>query len=167
MSEIVDVAVGNDVNANDVNDESSSVCESETSIDLFSDDPYDINDNYTIDDAPYKLILCVNNSLGMGKGKIAAQCCHSTLGAYKLAMRYCPSAVRHWEYTGQAKVAVRVDKEEEMFELQSKAMAAGLVTYFIQDEGRTQIAAGSRTVLAIGPAPVHCFLGITDHLKLL
>lgn len=166
MSEIVEV-VGEAEKHSSEMEGSESSRNSETSIDLFSDDPYEILNNYTEDDAPYKLILCVNNSLGMGKGKIAAQCSHATLGAYKLAVRYCPSAIRHWEYTGQAKVAVRVDKEEEMFELQSKAMAAGLVTCFIQDEGRTQIAAGSRTVLAIGPAPAHSFLGITSHLKLL
>ena len=44
---------------------------------------------------------------------------------------------------------------------------AGLVTYIVEDAGRTQIAAGSKTVLAIGPAPVHAFEEITKHLKLL
>jgi hypothetical protein len=33
--------------------------------------------------------------------------------------------------------------------------------------GRTQIAAGSKTVLAIGPAPVGAVDKITGHLKLL
>ncbi|CAM9864636.1 unnamed protein product [Discosporangium mesarthrocarpum] len=35
------------------------------------------------------------------------------------------------------------------------------------DAGRTQIAAGSHTVLAIGPAPVSAFEGITSHLSLM
>lgn len=49
----------------------------------------------------------------------------------------------------------------------SQAEKAGLVTYLVADAGRTQIAAGSRTVLAIGPAPVSAFEEITGHLKLL
>jgi len=163
MSEIVN-STSNDMSENAGSDIENSYEDPE---ELFSDEVYTINNNYTEADGPYKLILCVNNSLGMGKGKVAAQCCHATLGAYKLAVKYCPTAVQHWEFTGQAKVAVRVDTEDEMFVLQLKAMEAGLVTCFIQDEGRTQIAAGSRTVLAVGPAPVHCFLGITSHLKLL
>lgn len=49
----------------------------------------------------------------------------------------------------------------------AQAEKAGLVTYMVADAGRTQIAAGSRTVLAIGPAPLAAFEGITGHLKLL
>ena len=36
-------------------------------------------------------------------------------------------------------------------ELQANARKHGLVACSIQDAGRTQIAAGSRTVLAVGP----------------
>lgn len=134
---------------------------------LFSDGVYDILNNYTEEDGPFKLVLCVNNSLGMGKGKIAAQCCHATLGAYKISLKHCQTVLEQWEDDGQAKVAVKVDTEAEMVDLQAKALAAGLVTYFVADEGRTQIAAGSRTVLAIGPAPAYAFQGLTSHLKLL
>eukprot|EP01034_Spumella_vulgaris_P037996 gene37996-46890_t len=45
----------------------------------------------------------------MGKGIIAAECSHGTLGAYKLAVKYCPSALDIWESEGQAKVAVKVE----------------------------------------------------------
>jgi PTH2 family peptidyl-tRNA hydrolase len=41
------------------------------------------------------------------------------------------------------------------------------VAYLVEDAGRTQIAAGSKTVLAIGPAPVAELDRITSHLKLL
>ena len=46
----------------------------------------------------------------MKPGKIAAQCCHACLGAFKKAMRKCPNAVRAWKITGQAKVCVKVSK---------------------------------------------------------
>ncbi len=134
---------------------------------LFSDGTYEITNNYLSEDGPFKLVLCVNNSLGMGKGKIAAQCSHATLGAYKLAVAHCNSAIENWKEQGQAKVAVRVDTNDEMFELQKKAVAVGLVTCLFEDEGRTQVTPGSKTVLAIGPAPIKAFRGITSHLKLL
>ena len=134
---------------------------------LFDDGPYPINDSYTMLNAPFKLLLCVNNELKMTKGKIAAQCGHATLGAYRLSTKYCQSALRTWEYTGQAKIAVKVEKEAEIYDLMMKAKDAGLVCYLVEDAGKTQIAAGSRTVLAIGPAPVELLDTITSHLKLL
>ena len=52
-------------------------------------------------------------------------------------------------------------------ELERKAAAAGIGTYIVYDAGRTQIPAGSQTVLAIGPAAKSLLNGITGHLKLL
>ena len=37
--------------------------------------------------------------------------------------------------------------------LLAKARSLGLVSYVVADAGRTQIAPGSHTVLAVGPAP--------------
>lgn len=118
-------------------------------------------------DGPYKMILCVNQELGMGKGKIAAQCCHAAVGCYKKAKKNCPNGLSAWEYTGCAKIAVKCPTEEEMNEILMKAIQVGIPYYFVEDAGRTQIAAGSRTVLGLGPAPVRVFEGITSHLKLM
>lgn len=52
-------------------------------------------------------------------------------------------------------------------ELEEVAKKAGLPTYQVHDAGRTQIAAGSQTVLAIGPATKSALDKITGHLKLL
>ena len=51
-------------------------------------------------------------------------------------------------------------------ELISKAKALGIVYYLVRDAGRTQIAAGSRTVLAVGPGPVDLIDKVTGKLKL-
>lgn len=51
--------------------------------------------------------------------------------------------------------------------LERKAAAAGMPTYIVCDAGRTQIPAGSQTVLAIGPAPKSLVDSVTGHLKLL
>ncbi len=123
--------------------------------------------NHSILHGPFKMVLCVNMSLNMGKGKMAAQCSHATLGAYKLAMKHCSTTVYSWEYTGQAKIAVKAENDEQLQAIETAAKAAGLVTYLVRDSGKTQIAFGSKTVLAIGPAPASAFEGITSELKLL
>ena len=54
-----------------------------------------------------------------------------------------------------------------MLELRRRARNAGLTAEFIQDAGRTQIEAGSMTVLGVGPGPKSAIDEITGHLKLL
>lgn len=51
--------------------------------------------------------------------------------------------------------------------LASKAASLDLPTYIVHDAGRTQIPAGSQTVLAIGPGPKSVVDQITGHLRLL
>ncbi|KAG9314640.1 PTH2-domain-containing protein [Chiua virens] len=114
-----------------------------------------------------KLVLVVRTDLKMTQGKIAAQCGHATLACYKALMKTNPELVQHWERTGQAKIALRGSSEEELLELEAIAKSLNLCARSILDAGRTQIAAGSRTVLGIGPAPVELINQVTGHLKLL
>ncbi|KAK6345462.1 hypothetical protein TWF718_007379 [Orbilia javanica] len=114
-----------------------------------------------------KMVLCVRTDLGMTKGKIAAQCGHATLACYKAISRHAPLLLKRWEYLGQAKIALKVDSEEDLLTLQAQAMSLGLVAKVVRDAGRTQIASGSATVLGIGPAPKSVVNQITGHLKLL
>ena len=128
--------------------EAGDVVESEESNeDLFADERYSIVDKAGLADTACKMVLCVNMELQMGKGKIGAQCGHATLGAYRLALRYAKRSLRLWSLFGQAKIAVKVDKETELLDLYDRARQRGLVAYLVADAGRTQIAAGSRTVL--------------------
>ncbi|KAJ1959973.1 hypothetical protein GGI12_004056 [Dipsacomyces acuminosporus] len=119
-----------------------------------------------VPDEDTKLVLIIRTDLGMTKGKIAAQCSHATLGCYKRALRYAPGMLKAWEYTGQAKVTLKCSSEEELLALQKKAQELGLVAQSICDAGRTQIAAGSRTVLGIGPGPISLIDQVSGHLKL-
>ncbi|QRW27581.1 DNA replication licensing factor MCM2/3/5 family pretein [Rhizoctonia solani] len=102
-----------------------------------------------------KLVLVVRTDLGMTKGKIAAQCGHATLACYKAISAANPALLRHWERFGQPKIALKCDSEEELLLLQATAQSLSLCARSIQDAGRTQIAAGSRTVLGIGPGPLN------------
>ncbi|EER45356.1 peptidyl-tRNA hydrolase [Histoplasma capsulatum H143] len=115
-----------------------------------------------------KLVLVVRTDLGMGKGKIAAQCSHATLACYKYYLTRAPDSpiLKRWERGGQAKVALQVRSEEELLVLQAQAVSLGLCAQVIQDAGRTQVASGSLTVLGIlGPKGV--VDGVTGSLKLL
>ncbi|MBW0500858.1 hypothetical protein O181_040573 [Austropuccinia psidii MF-1] len=120
-----------------------------------------------------KLVLVVRTDLEMTKGKIAAQCCHATLACYKDLKHSNPAMLRVWERGGQAKIALKLQKnecdseEDEMLLLKAQARSLGLCAQDIRDAGRTQIAAGSRTVLGIGPGPVRLIDQVTRHLKLL
>ena len=101
-------------------------------------------------------------------GKIAAQCSHATLYCYKQLLHHAASAalLQRWEQGGQTKIAVRVKSEDELTTLQAQAMSLGLCARIVYDAGRTQIAAGSATVLGVlGPKSV--VDKVTSHLKLL
>jgi peptidyl-tRNA hydrolase len=65
------------------------------------------------------------------------------------------------------KVAVQVKSEEELEVLQAQAVSLGIVARVVRDAGRTQIAAGSATVLGVGPAPKAVVDQVTGGLKLL
>ncbi|TLD28425.1 hypothetical protein PspLS_03148 [Pyricularia sp. CBS 133598] len=127
----------------------------------------------TDDKEECKLVLVVRTDLGMTKGKIAAQCSHATLACYKVLTRAASKSdaaarlLRRWERMGQAKIAVQVKSQEELEELQGVARSLGVTAEAIHDAGRTQIAAGSMTVLGVGPAPKSLVDQITGKLKLL
>ncbi|XP_020518787.1 peptidyl-tRNA hydrolase 2, mitochondrial isoform X2 [Amborella trichopoda] len=76
----------------------------------------------------------------MGKGKIAAQCSHATLGLYKKVVSRAPKALERWEMNGQVKVVLKIESEEELLVLQAKAKSLKLPTHITIDAGRTQIA---------------------------
>ncbi|XP_052153567.1 uncharacterized protein LOC127771681 [Oryza glaberrima] len=114
----------------------------------------------------FKMVLVVRNDLKMGKGKIAAQCSHATLGLFKKLQQRAPKSLRRWERCGQVKVVVKIESEDDMLVLQGRAKSLNIPTHITIDAGRTQIAPNSRTVMAIlGPADM--VDDVTGGLKLL
>ncbi|KAI4495954.1 hypothetical protein M0802_008169 [Mischocyttarus mexicanus] len=112
-----------------------------------------------------KLVLVVRNDLKMGKGKVASQCAHAAVAAYKSIVKY-PIILKAWENCGQVKIAVKVNSEDELRAIAKASKEIGLITNVIHDAGLTQIAPGSRTVCAVGPGPVKLIDLVTGHLKL-
>ncbi|KAK9754122.1 Peptidyl-tRNA hydrolase PTH2 [Popillia japonica] len=64
------------------------------------------------------------------------------------------------------RVSVRIESEEELLELDKIAKGMDVLSSIVRDAGQTQVAPGTRTVLAIGPAPKSVLDKISGHLKL-
>lgn len=113
-----------------------------------------------------KMVMCVNTELGMRAGKIAAQCAHAAVGVVKLIRKHNHSLLKQWEEYGSAKIAVKCPNQAQLLQLQEAAKAQGIPCYLVTDAGRTQIAAGSQTVLAMGPWGKSKLDKLTGHMKL-
>lgn len=152
---------------------SDSDISTESYSDSESDDEIDI-DSRALNEIPgeVRMTLVVRQDLKMGKGKAAAQCSHATLALYKKitdpnSPAYNPEMVSRWEHgNGQAKIALQVPDQDGMDLLFAQAISLGVNAYVVHDAGRTQIAAGSATVLGLGPAPKSVMDQITHDLKL-
>ncbi|KAL5367055.1 hypothetical protein CPHLJ_8g3170 [Cryptosporidium parvum] len=112
----------------------------------------------------FKMTICIRQ--GMGRGKVASQCGHAVLGAYKKAIKRHPKMVEAWERSGQAKVVLKVSFKE-LLESERRAKEKNITSCLIKDAGRTQIAAGEYTAIAIGPGPSELIDEITGEYKLL
>lgn len=99
-----------------------------------------------------KMVFVVNTDLGMKIGKTCAQVAHATLGLHQIMIqneRTLGDDMVRWLEYGQAKICLRADNTQHLLELQKNANALNLPSFLVQDAGRTQIPAGSFTVLSI------------------
>lgn len=114
---------------------------------------------------PVKLALVVRTDLGMGRGKIAAQVAHAAVCA--AVRNYGRPAFTAWLREGQPKVVLKVADEDQLGEVCAAAEAARLPVEVIRDAGRTQVAPGTVTCAAIGPAPAAEIDRVAGALSLL
>jgi peptidyl-tRNA hydrolase, PTH2 family len=112
-----------------------------------------------------KLTLVVRSDLGMGRGKIAAQAAHAAVAAALTAVG-TPEFL-DWMSDGQPKVVLAIAGEEQLYAIADQASGRGLAVHVIRDAGRTQVAQGTPTCCAIGPAAADRIDAITGELSLL
>jgi len=112
-----------------------------------------------------KQVIIVRNDLKIRKGKTAVQAAHASLSAYLCTLNQ--EDIKVWEATGQTKICVQVDSEEELHDVYNKALEASLPCSLIKDAGRTEFKEPTYTAVAIGPADNKQIDIITKHLKLL
>lgn len=114
-----------------------------------------------------KQIIVIRNDLNMRKGKMVAQGAHASLNG---ALRYQDDRrVKTWLSGAFTKVVVRVDSEEQLYEIAEAAKQADLlVSEVITDSGKTEFhGVATPTAVAIGPDTDDKLQPITGHLKLL
>jgi PTH2 family peptidyl-tRNA hydrolase len=72
-----------------------------------------------------------------------------------------------WLRDGQPKVVLKVTSAGELAGVISRAQDAGLPVSVVRDAGRTQVAPGTPTCCAVGPAPGASIDAVTGELPLL
>ncbi|XP_012077368.1 peptidyl-tRNA hydrolase 2, mitochondrial isoform X2 [Jatropha curcas] len=122
---------------------------------------------YSNGDQELKMVLVVRQDLKMGAGKIASQCAHAATGMYSELMQSHRLLLSRWENCGQPKIVVTCKNQQEMNRIKEAADSIGLPTFVVADAGRTQVLAGSKTVLAIGPGSKELVNSVTGKLRLL
>lgn len=115
----------------------------------------------------FKMVMVVRMDLKMGKGKIAAQCCHACLGLYRQNYETAKDRFDDWLSSGSAKVVCKTKSVEDLEQLQLLCASKSIPSFIVYDAGRTQIPAGSATVIAVGPGLVEEIDSICAKFKLL
>ena len=115
----------------------------------------------------YKQAIVFRSDLKMSKGKIAAQAGHAAVSAAEAARKHFKEWWKAWLKEGQCKIAVKVESEKELLELEMHAKDLALPCVLIIDRGLTEVPPETITCLGIGPAPVEKVDKITSMLPLL
>lgn len=114
-----------------------------------------------------KMSLVVRTDLKMTTGKIGSQCAHAAVICYQQALKKKPDHLKAWVSLGQPKIVLRVACEEDLKNLVLLANDKSIVTGEVHDAGKTQVKAGTITVVGIGPDTVENVDAITKSLKVL
>ncbi len=112
----------------------------------------------------YQVVLVINSSLDMSKGKIISQVGHAIDGLNEVLVNYS-GLVKVWRNNGSAKIAVK-GTQDDLNRVIMEAKKAGIPYVKIHDAGRTQVQPGSNTIIAVGPATKKSLENITGNLKL-
>lgn len=106
-------------------------------------------------------------------GKYTSQAAHASLTAvmenFIVDGVFDPKGLEEWfKVSGQAKITVYVQTEEELLAVYAAGKAAGLPTSLILDNGHTEFGSvPTYTAVAIGPALSEDIDKITGHLPLM
>lgn len=114
-----------------------------------------------------KQVLVFRSDLKMSKGKLAAQAGHAAVSASEKTRKHRKNWWKTWIREGQCKIALKVKNEDHLLNLKKKAEKLNLPSALVTDRGLTELHPGSKTCLAIGPAPPKQIDKITGNLPLL
>ena len=96
-----------------------------------------------------KMVFCVNMELKMQKGKTSAQVAHAAIKLYKQLLKSNNKLLDDWESTGTKKITLKIKNIKELHDIEVKCEKMDVPCVTITDAGKTQIAAGSETIIAL------------------
>lgn len=118
-------------------------------------------------DLEYKMVIVTRNDLDLSPGKLAAQVAHAAVACALDTKKQNSKWFNKWQSEGAKKAVVKAECEDDFYLLKEKAEQLKMVAHIISDAGHTEIPAGTRTVLGIGPAPSNLIDQVTSNLPLL
>jgi len=118
-------------------------------------------------DFEYKMVIVTRKDLKLSPGKLAAQVAHAAVACALSTKKNNSKWFTKWQNEGGKKAVVKVDCEKDFFPLKEKAILLEIGTHIIEDAGHTEIPAGTKTVLGVGPAPCNLIDQVTGNLALL
>jgi PTH2 family peptidyl-tRNA hydrolase len=115
----------------------------------------------------YKMVIVTREDLKLSPGKLAAQVAHAAVACALEIKKKNAKWFTKWQNEGGKKAVVKVECEKDFYSLKERAEQLKIVTSLIIDAGHTEIPAGTKTVLGIGPAPDNIIDKVTGDLPLL
>jgi PTH2 family peptidyl-tRNA hydrolase len=115
----------------------------------------------------YKMVLILRGELRLTPGKAAVQAAHAAVMLVRRAEERDAARLASWLAQGQKKIALVVPTLGEMEGVERQARAKGIPAVWVEDAGFTEVPAGTRTCLGLGPALALEVDAITGDLPLL
>ena len=115
----------------------------------------------------YKQAIVVRTDLGMSTGKLAAQACHASLGSSEEARRRSRGTWSRWQAEGGRKIVLAVGSMDEHMDVWERAGKLSIPRYMVADRGLTEIPAGSKTAIGLGPVSSSKLDKVTGNIPLL
>ncbi len=114
----------------------------------------------------YKLVVVLRGELRLTAGKAAAQVAHAAVMLTLAAQQRRPEALAAWLREGQKKIVLVVPTLAALEQLGRTAKGQGLPAVWVEDAGFTEVPAGTKTCLGLGPAPSADLDRVTGALDL-
>lgn len=112
----------------------------------------------------YKQVILVRQDLKLPKGKMAAQAAHASVEA---VLKSDDEIIRDWRNEGMKKIVLKVENEKELIKFFQTAKDKGIIASLITDAGKTVVAPGTKTCVAIGPDDEEKIDSITSELAMI
>jgi len=118
-------------------------------------------------DFEYKMVIVTRKDLQLSTGKLAAQVAHAAVECALETKKNNSKWFTKWMREGAKKAVVKTECVDDFVDFERKAKKLSINAIVISDAGHTEIPAGTRTVLGIGPAPSNLIDQVTGNLGLL